>query len=144
MDEQLQRTILLASFIRKIDLENVLQKIKKNFVVVGSKIFMLNDKNDENKCILTYNINLDGTDNRVDFDKYIPGTISLHRKKETNTLYTLNALNEIVKQENNGELDKTFVIDWSKYTNCILISKKNDDILKIETELNQILDFSNI
>jgi hypothetical protein len=76
----------------------------------------------------------------VQFDRHISGTVNLHRKKETNTLYTLNALNEIVKTENNGILDKKFQINWLEYTNCILITQRSKGLIKIETELEKILD----
>ena len=43
----------------------------------------------------------------------LPGTILLHRKKESNTLYTINALNALVRQLNNGMLDNRFIINWT-------------------------------
>jgi len=49
-------------------------------------------------------------------------TISIHRKKETNTLYTVNALNEVIKSVNNGVLDKTYQLDWMKYRNSFILT----------------------
>jgi hypothetical protein len=136
------RTVLLASFIDRKDLDTAVQKIKENFVIVSSKIFILKNKNDENKLVLTYNIQVDGE--RVQFDQHIPGTVNLHRKKETNTLYTLNALNEIVKAENNGQLDKKFQISWLNYANCILITQRSKGLVRIETELEKILNLESV
>ena len=48
-------------------------------------------------------------------------TISIHRKKETNTLYTVNALNEVIKDLNNGILDKTMIIPWESYENSFIL-----------------------
>ena len=136
------KTILLASFIDRKNLDSAVQKIKESFVIVGSKIFILKHKDDENKIVLTYNIQVDGE--RVQFDRHIPGTVNLHRKKETNTLYTLNALNEIVKAENGGLIDRNYQVNWTNYANCILITQRSKGLVKIETELEKILDFEKI
>ena len=48
-------------------------------------------------------------------------TIALHRKKQSNTLYTINALNEVIREKNNGVLDKTFPITWSEFQNSLLL-----------------------
>ena len=45
-------------------------------------------KNNVNELICTYNVDTKGG---VDYNK-VTGTISLHRKKYSNTLYTINAL----------------------------------------------------
>ena len=56
-----------------------------------------------------------------DFPKF-PNTISIHRKKEFNVLYSLNAMNKIIKDENGGEFDKTFTVNWSLYSNSFIIT----------------------
>lgn len=52
-----------------------------------------------------------------------PSTISIHRKKQTNTLYTINALNTLIRSINNGLLDKNFEIDWELYTDTYLLAR---------------------
>ena len=49
-------------------------------------------------------------------------TISIHRKKETNTLYTVNALNEVIRVVNNGVLDKSYQLDWQQYQNSFILT----------------------
>lgn len=69
-------------------------------------------------------------ENRQDF---LPKSIMVHRKKETNTIYTINALNELIMTINNGVLDKHYPIDWERYENSILLKKQDGlKILKIE------------
>ena len=58
-------------------------------------------------------------------DRKVKDTISINRKKETNTLYSINALNAIIRSVNNGILDKTFVIDWAQYVDCLILSENN-------------------
>ena len=72
----------------------------------------------------------------------IPNTISLHRKKQSNTLYTINALNEVIRSLNGGILDKKFPIPWDDYYKCLLLT--NDLVLnKIPTKIHSIVDVKN-
>jgi len=47
-------------------------------------------------------------------------TILVHRKKQSNSIYTINALNEVVKSKTGGILDNSYMIDWEEFRNCIL------------------------
>jgi hypothetical protein len=97
------------------------------FSVLNDKIFLLRSTNIQNELMLSYNVLLDS---KKDF---LPGSIMVHRKKETNTIYTINALNELIMNLNNGILDKSFPIDWEKYSNSILLKKPDGlKVLKIE------------
>jgi hypothetical protein len=85
--------------------------------------------------ICTYNVEYE--DDHVSED--IPNTISLHRKKQSNTLYTINALNEVIRELNNGVLDKKFPIPWENYQNSLLLT--NDAGLnKIPTKIHRIIN----
>jgi hypothetical protein len=63
----------------------------------------------------------------------------LHRKKESNSLYTINALNILVKQLNNGVLDKTFQINWNNYRNSVLLTQ-GEDLRIINTRIYKIIN----
>ena len=135
-------TLLLATFVRTQNINDVINTISRNFDVVDNKLFMLQDVVNKHKKIITYNIN---KDKDVVFSDIIQNTISLHRKKETNTLYTLNALNEVVKEQNDGELNKSFSVDWNVYRNTLLITYKDDItgetyLKKINTKLLNIVN----
>ena len=67
-------------------------------------------------------------------------TILIHRKKESNTLYTINALNELVKEENGGVLDTSFVINWQKFKNSIILTNA-DGTKKIQTRVFEVISF---
>ncbi len=139
----MEKTVLLASFIDRSERDTTLAKIKESFVIVNSKVFVLRNKENTEKLILTYNIFLDES-SKVRFDTQVRGTINIQRKMETNTLYTLNALNEVVKMENNGELDKKHIIKWTEYRNCILLTQKNKGLLRIDTELEEIINLGQV
>ena len=59
-------------------------------------------------------------------ERKLKNTISINRKKETNTFYSINALNNLIRILNNGVLDKTYVIDWAQYRDILLLSEGVD------------------
>lgn len=111
------KTQLLCTFAHKKDLTLVADYITATYILPENKIFVFSDANDTDELFCTYNIE-SGT---------IKGknTILVHRKKESNTLYTVNALNDLIRTINNGILDKSFIIDWQRYRNSILLSNEN-------------------
>ena len=75
------------------------------------------------------------------FVQGIPDTISLHRKKHTNTLYTINALNDLIRELNDGKLDKRFPIEWKNYRNSLLLTGE-EGLNKIPTRIYTIVNVS--
>ena len=84
---------------------------------------------------MTYNI-----DTAFQPDSPLENTILIHRKKESNSLYTINALNELVKEENGGVLDNSFVINWQKFKNSIILTNA-EGTKKIQTRVFEVIDF---
>ena len=126
------KTQLLCTFAHRKDLDLITDYITKSYTVAERRIFVFADADNKNDLYLTYNIE------RGAFTK-TPNTISIHRKKETNTLYTVNALNMIIVKANNGVLDKTFVINWETYRNTLLLTSDND-LRPISLELIRRID----
>ena len=134
-------TLLLATFCKSRDVKDIINLINDSFEIVGGKIFVFQDESDRHKKILTYNI----VKEDIVFSDVIKNTISLHRKKETNTLYTLNALNEVVMDQNGGQLDPQFSVDWEPHRNTLLVTYKDDEsgeqnLRRIETRLINIVN----
>ena len=128
------RTQLLCTFTNINDLNEIIDIIISCNIILYDKIYVFQNEEDKNQLICTYNVEYD--DN---FMEGIPDTISLHRKKQTNTLYTINALNEIIRKENNGVLDKTFPVPWENYHNALLLTNE-DGINIIPTRIYSIID----
>ena len=63
----------------------------------------------------------------------------IHRKTDTNTLYTVNALNVIILKANNGILDKKFIINWPNYQNSLLLTE-GSDLRHIHLNLHKRID----
>ena len=110
---------LFCTFTTLEELDNLIDSITSKYKVMYNKIFVLHVKsNDEYVC--TYNIDQGNVSD-------IPSnTILVHRKKESNTLYTINALNELIKRLNDGVVDTRFPIEWQHYRNTILLTQHDE------------------
>jgi len=106
---------LLCTFTNSKEYTNILEEIR-NFYNINGKIFVLCNNNNPKELYVTYNVELDGNQSKF------RNTISVHRKKDTNTLYTLNAMNKLIAEENGGVFDKTFQLDWNLYRNSIILT----------------------
>ncbi len=131
------KTQLLCTFTTKKDIESTITKISSAYTIVFNKIYVLQNENDINELICTYNVDLQ---DRVDYNA-VDGTISLHRKKHSNTLYTINALNECIKNLNNGVLDNKFVVPWENFKNMLMVTN-SDGLNKINTRIYKIINLN--
>ena len=124
---------LFCTFSPKDRLEEVLDTIKSEYTIMYGKIFVLeSEESDEFLC--TYNIEVQNGTTKV-----LPNTILLHRKKETNTLYTINSLNVLIKTLNEGILDTNYRIDWQNYKNTVLLTQ-GEDLRKLSTKIHKIVN----
>ena len=128
------KTQLLCTFSTKSELDDTIQKIKDAYNIAFKKIYILQNENNINELICTYNVDIkDG----VDYNQ-VKGTISLHRKKHSNTLYTINALNEVIANLNNGLVDSKFIVPWENFKNTLMVTN-SDGLNKIPTRIYKII-----
>jgi dsDNA-specific endonuclease/ATPase MutS2 len=126
---------LFATFTSPADLEDTVTTINRRYSILFSKIFVLESPQSD-ELICTYNID---TGNMA--TSPMANTILLHRKKESNTLYTINALNTLIRSLNGGRMDKNFIVNWQDYKNSILLTN-GPDLRKLDTAIHKIVDFS--
>lgn len=131
------KTQLLCTFSFKNHLDDTISDIRKYYTIAFGKIYVLQNENVPSELICTYNVDVDS---EPDYNE-ISNTISLHRKKHTNTLYTINALNEVIKNLNNGILDTSYRIPWENFQNTVLVTNANG-LHKISTRIYQIIDIN--
>jgi len=108
------RTQLLCTFAHRSDINIVTEYIQTNYMIPERRIFVFSNADVADNLYCTYNAN--------ETTRRGQNTISIHRKKETNTLYTVNALNEVIRAVNNGVLDKTYQLDWTQYQNSFILT----------------------
>ena len=123
---------LFATFSSKDKLEETLQTIKETYSILYGKLFVLESK-DSDELLITYNIDPVNSSTRI-----LPNTILLHRKKQSNTLYTINALNILIKELNGGVVDSSYVVNWDDYKNTVILTQ-GTDLRKLETKIHKII-----
>ena len=126
------KTQLLCTFAHRKDLDLIIDYISKSYTISEKRMFVFSNAEKSSELYVTYNVEPD------DYKK-TPNTIMIHRKKETNTLYTVNALNVIIKKANNGILDKTFIINWPNYENSLLLTD-GEELRHIHLDLHKRID----
>ena len=122
---------LLCTFSKKKFLSETLADIQSKFYGI-QKIFIFVNKLNAVDMYVTFNIDI-GKNNI--YENYI----TIHRKKETNTLYSVNALNALIVKLNNGVLDTSYKVDWNYFKNSILLYK-NDDFNAVPINLYEIIE----
>ena len=123
---------LCCTFSSFEEIEPTLYQIQSQYNILYKKIFIFKVLS-TGEYALTYNIE-QGNVNHL-----LGNTILVHRKKDSNTLYTINALNTLIKSLNNGVVDPKFIIEWNHYKNCILLTQENE-LKQLNTKVFKILE----
>ena len=123
---------LFCTFTAIEDLEELVSELSRRYSIMYNKMFVLHVKSN-NEYVVTYNVD-QGNVNDIPEQ-----TILVHRKKESNTLYTINALNELIKKLNGGVVDTNYTVNWQHYRNCILLTQHNE-IKQLNTKIFKIVE----
>ena len=123
---------LFCTFTTLENLDSLIENLSSKYNIMYNKMFVLHVKSND-EYVVTYNVEQGNVNN-------IPeNTILVHRKKDSNTLYTINALNELIKGLNNGVVDTRFRVDWQHYRNCILLTQHNE-LKQLNTKIFKIIE----
>ena len=123
---------LFCTFTTMDGIDPLVENITNSYTIMYNKMFVLYIKSTD-EYVVTYNVEQGNVSD-------IPSnTILVHRKKESNTLYTINALNELIKKLNGGVVDNKFVIEWQHYKNCILLTNHNE-LKQLNTKIYKIVE----
>jgi len=123
---------LFCTFTNLEGLDTLIEDIKAKYSIIYNKIFVLKILN-QDEYVITYNVDQGNLNNIPD------NTILVHRKKETNTLYTINALNGLIKKLNGGVVDTKYRVDWYHYKNCILLTQ-HGELNQLNTKIYKIIE----
>mgnify|MGYP001497139759 FL=1 len=126
------RTQLLCTFTNESEFENILESVNGSFELYSRKIFILK-LSPSKELVVSYNI-IPSPNN-----KFLPNTILTHRKKESNTLYTINALNSLISHLNGGIVDKSYMVNWEDYRNSMILTD-GDGFKVLKTSLFRIVN----
>ena len=123
---------LFCTFTDLDGLDALIEDIQSKYTIIYNKMFVLEIVG-KDEYVVTYNVDQGNV-------QTIPeNTILVHRKKESNTLYTINALNELIKKLNGGVVDTSYKVDWQHYRNCVLLTQHND-LNQLNTKIHKIIE----
>ena len=120
MNQQMKRGVLLASFVTTDDDEKILAEVEHIAAtddLTNNLIFLLAMPDEPERRVITYNAYLEKgkpLNSRL-------FTMRVHRKKSSNTLYTINALNKAVALEHDGQTGRHLKLNWDDYKNSIML-----------------------
>ena len=112
---------MLASFLVTEDDDLITEEVQfivENIEITNNLIFLLSEKDNPSKKILTYNAIVE---KGKSFNPRLY-TMRVHRKKQTNTLYTINALNHAVAAQHDGQTGRHLKLDWTVYSDSIILT----------------------
>lgn len=132
LDHFMANNRLFCTFSNLEGIDEVVCGLKQKYDIMYNKMFILHVKSN-NEYAITYNVDQGNVSSIPD------NTILVHRKKETNSLYTINALNQLIKSLNGGVVDTNFIINWQHYKNCILLTQHNE-IKQLNTRIYSIIE----
>lgn len=131
-------TQLLCLFTTKQDLDNSVNFVLESYTLTNPNVFILESKLKPEENFITFNVAKGSS--AIDSNWK---TILVHRKKQSNTIYTINALNEVVKSKTGGMLDNSYMIDWDEFRNCI-ITTSSIGYKKIPTKVFKSFNIENL
>ena len=123
---------LFCTFTTLDELDNLVSELQSRYTIMYNKMFVLHVKSN-NEYVVTYNVDQGNVSSIPD------NTILVHRKKDSNTLYTINALNELIKRLNGGVVDPRYRVNWQHYRNTILLTQQNE-LKELKTKIHTIIE----
>jgi len=123
---------LFCTFTSLENLDRLVEDLQSQYTIMYNKMFVLHIKSND-EYVVTYNVDQGNVSSIPD------NTILVHRKKDSNTLYTINALNELIKGLNGGIVDSRFRVNWQHYRNTILLTQQNE-LKELKTKIHKIIE----
>ena len=125
---------LVCTFSTYDEVDSLVNNIRSTYNIKYNKMFILHVQSSDEYAV-TYNVEQGNVNGLPE------NTILVHRKKDSNTLYTINALNELIKNLNGGVVDTKFPIEWQHYRNTILLTQ-HSELKQLKTKIFKIIDLN--
>jgi hypothetical protein len=119
--------VLLMSFSSEDEYKTHLQVIREIYRP-DSSLFVLQNRDNDNEIFITFN---------TEYNFKTPGIIKIHKKRETNTLFSVDSVNEL-SMRTNGKIDKEWSPNWEEYRNSLLLMR-DGELAVIPTRLREII-----
>jgi len=118
----MDKTILLASFVHTDKIDAFIEYLGTQFSIEKTKIFGYSLPSDDSKVVITFKLILkDGK--QINLKDYFQNAVMIHKRGEA--LYTINALNELIKTNLGGDIGnvdiKSVKVEWSEYQQKLIL-----------------------
>jgi hypothetical protein len=134
------KDVLVGTFV---ETNFVPRRVVKEIVELfeTNKIFIFEiENNKEKKFLITFNVLPNESEKFSNFKKKYKNTVTLHRKKEKNVLYTINSLNEIIVKQS-GQKNSHFNVRWDEYKNSCILIGDNKQLKILKTRLYDVIEY---
>lgn len=106
-------TQLLCTFATYQTYLQEVRALVQYYDIPENAVYVLQSTLDFNDIFLTFNAKR----GKIEF---YPRTMAVHRKKEYNVIYSINALNELIRSETGGMSGREYQVDWEQYRNSFI------------------------
>ena len=118
----MDKTILLASFVYTDKISSFIEYLNEHFSIEKTKVFGYELFSDNSKVLITFKLTLkDGK--QINLREHFQNSVIIHKRGEA--LYTINALNELIKSKIGDDVNnldiKSVKLDWSKYQEKLIL-----------------------
>lgn len=132
-NKNIDKSHIIGTFVKKNRILSFLEFLKNKFRINYDRVFIYSIESNKYEYIVTFK-----TYEKEKFLKNIKKSTVLHLKN--GCLFSINALNKLIEQEN-GEIDKNYQLDWERYKGMIIIQTNGQLVIE---NLNKIEDKSTI
>ena len=122
------RSQLLCTFTSVFELPECITEIHRTYGVDNVENMKCYQYIKEQSVVCIYNT--------YNITARMKSTITINRKKDTETIYSINALNALIREQNNGVLDKTYRVEWNNYASRLLLTDREGNFRCIQ--INQL------
>lgn len=138
------KTLLIASFVPKTNIDWFFQYVNEKFNIKKENIFVYEIENEPTDYLLTFKIK---NTKKIDLKFHFSNATIVNIKN--GCVFSINGLNRLVDLEMASEENKDVIIDpinykinWESYKNKLILSNKSNLIIKNIKKINVICEKS--
>lgn len=135
MTENKTKTLLIAAFTPKNNIDWYFKYLHEKFKIKKNEVFIYEIDKNEIDYLITFKIKIE---KNIDLKFHFPNATIVNIKE--GCIFSINGLNRLIENEvgcEQGNADyKNYKIDWSKHKNTLILSNKSKLIVKTIKKIN--------
>lgn len=139
MAENKTKTLLIAAFTPKNNMEWYFKYLFEKFKIKKNEIYIYEIDNNEIDYLITFKLKIK---KNIDLKFHFPNATIVNIKE--GCIFSINGLNRLIEEQvgcEQGNADyKNYKIDWLKHKNTLILSNKNKLIVKTIKKINIFIE----